>query len=323
MDEAEGVTARKSHAFVQITDTPANITTTNSHINAEGNSRIHAGHNIYYLHCTTQHHFDVADSLLQTTLKRKRSLADVGTIPRTREAQEDLDNVLGKLSKLSRSIQGRRGIEEGAEKIARRISAVLDAIVTHKHEELTWDVSNARQLGKLRDTVRWEEHFDINSVPQRRAMGRNARAKGRRISVEIGHWYMSLTTTTINVRHEWGLQETQILCDLRVEPRLGALGSPLAVYFSEHTDGHARGSIPPTILAYNRISNDADVFKLVSWDNIEGLQRLLACGRATIRDADESGRSLLHVGLHATSMGGLLTNLSMLVISTACDVVHS
>lgn len=298
MEDVDGEIPRTQQGPVRTTGIPASITSTYSHINAEGNSRVHAGH-VFHFHCTAQHHSDTAASIAQTTLKRKRSLADIGTAPRTREAQEDLDNALKKLGKLSQSIRGHRSMENGAEKIARRVSAVFDAIVTHSHGEGTSDHVMERQLGKLRGTVRWEEQFDINSVPQRRAMGTNARAKGRRILVQIGYWVISLTTTVFNMRHEGGLREEQVVSVLRIEPLLKASGSALAVYFSEYTDRHTRSLVPPVVLAYNTVSNSAEVFKLVLEDDLEGLQRVLACGEATIRDCDESGRSLLHVSFCA------------------------
>lgn len=302
MEEVDDVILRGPPEAVRPPDMPGGITSTYSHITAGDNSRVHAGH-VFHFHYTTQHHFDVARAVPQTTLKRKRSLADIGAAPRTREAQEDLEDVLKKLGKLALSIRGRRGRENGAEKIARRISAVFDALAKRGHDEESWDEVSARQLEKLNANVRWEEQFDINSVPQRRAMGASSRAKGRRISVEIGHWDISLTTTTVKIQCESGRHGTEILSTLRVEPRLGAPVSALTVYFSEHTDGRVRSSIPPSVLAYNTVSNDAEVFYLVSDDDLEGLRSLLACGKATIRDCDESGRSLLHVSLRARSTG--------------------
>jgi hypothetical protein len=227
-------------------------------------------------------------------LERKRSLADIETSPRTRKAQESLDTALKKLGKLSLSIQHRRE-GDAAEKIARRVAAVFDAITTYGEDEKTWDKIAARQLGKLRATVKWEEQFDINSVPQRCAVGKKARAKRRQILVHIGNWNISLTTTTFRFRSEDSLHEMETLSTLRVEPRSLSSGSALAVFFSEHTGSRARTNMHTNILTYNQISNESEVFEAVEEDDLDKLLRLLAYGKASIRDCDEAGRSLIHV----------------------------
>jgi hypothetical protein len=161
------------------TSIPPGVTSSYSNIAAHDHSRIHNGH-VYHLH---QHYTvrsnqdEFSESSSQATLKRKRSLLDVEKAPRTREAQESLDTVLRKLGKLSFSVQHRKE-GDGAEKLARRISAIFDAITTHG-DESTWDKVDSKRLGKLRSTVKWEERFDINSVPRRDILARNVRAKQR------------------------------------------------------------------------------------------------------------------------------------------------
>jgi hypothetical protein len=171
---------------------------------------------------------------------------------------------------------------------------VFEAITTHEDAE-TWDKTAARQLGKLGATVRWEEQFDINSVPERCAVRRNVRAKKRQILVHIGNWNISLTTTIFDSRREGCLQEVETFSTLRVEPRHQSTGSALAVFFSEHRYGCSTSTIPPTVLAYNMVDFDAEVFYVIEKDDLDNLLRLLASGESSIRDCDESGRSLLNV----------------------------
>ena len=271
--------------------------TSYSNVTARDHSRIHNGHVFHFhQHCAIQHHeHDSAENSSQATLKRKRSLADVEANPRTPQTQESLDTVLKKLGKLSLSIRHRKD-GAGAEKIARRIAAVIEAI-TMPGEVETWDEMTARHLGKLGATMKWEEEFDINSAPPRKIMNRNAKARTRRIVAQIGRWNISLTRTTVCSRCESGPRDVDILSTLRVEPQRQSSGSALAVFFSEHRNGRSTITIPPTVLAYNMVKDDAQVFRMIIDDMLDGLITLLVCGKASIHDCDEAGRSLLHVGL--------------------------
>jgi hypothetical protein len=208
--------------------------------------------------------------------------------------------VLQNLGKLSLSVRHRKD-GDGAEKIAWRIAAIFDAMTTYG-EVKTWDKTAARRLAKLGATAKWEEQFEINSVPQRRAIDKNAKAKRRRIFVQIGHWDLSLTTTTIlRKQRECGLCEKEILSILRVEPQYQSSRSALAVFFSEVTDGLSTSTIPPIVLAYNMVSPKQldKLLSVICSDDANGLLRLLADGEASIRDCDFLGRSLLHVSSHA------------------------
>lgn len=271
-----------------------------SNITANNNSRVHNGHNFnicqHFTVPSNEHDFEGSSS--RANLKRKRSPTDAEVIPRTREAQETLDTVLKKLGKLSLSIRHQK---EGAkaEKIARRIAAVFDAITTHG-DARKWDKTAARQLEKLGACVRWEERFDINSVPRRRSDNTNGRAIRKRIVVQIGHWNISLTTTTtLGSPRTGNLREVEVFSTLRVEPQHRSSGSAVAIFFREHMDDKSKSTIPPAVSAYNMVRDDSEVFQLIKNDDLDGLMRLLAVGQASTQDCDESGRSLLHVSFHA------------------------
>lgn len=278
---------------------PSSATSAYSNITAKHNSRVHNGDNYHFhQHLMVQNcRNDSEGNTWGGALKRKRSLADVDVTPRTREAQEMLDTVLHKLGKLSLNTRHRKE-GAGARKIARRIAAIFEAIATYGDEE-TWDETTARQLGKLRACVKWEERFDINSVPQRRTDNTNGRAMKTRIVVQISHWNISLTTTTLETPRTGGLYEVEVFSTLRVEPQDQLSGSALAIFFRETMDGNSRSTIPPTVSAYNMVRNDSKIFGLIRDDDLDSLMRLLASGQASIQDCDESGRSLLHVSLHA------------------------
>lgn len=53
--------------------------------------------------------------------------------------------------------------------------------------------------------------------------------------------------------------------------------------------------INPVILAYRIVPGKSEVFEMIRYDDLEGLKSLLADGKATIRDCDEYGATLLHV----------------------------
>lgn len=277
---------------------PSSNTSVYSNITATDNSKVHNGNNYHFhQHLVVQdcrHDFSRGSS--RATLKRKRSLVDADVTPRTREAQENLDTVLHKLGKLSLSVRHRKE-GAGAKKIARRIAAIFEAIATHGDEEM-WDKTTARQLGKLGACVKWEERFDINSAPQRRSDNTNGRAMKTQIVVQIGHWNISLATTTLETPRTRGLHEVEVLSTLRVEPQHQTSGSALAVFFRENIHDHSKSTMPPIVSAYNMVRNDSKIFKIIRDDDLDSLLRLLASGQASIQDCDESGRSLLHVSLH-------------------------
>ena len=57
------------------------------------------------------------------------------------------------------------------------------------------------------------------------------------------------------------------------------------------------------VMAYNQVKNDCKVFKLVENDDLVGLMKHLALGKAYTRDCDEDGRSLLHVSVFQIAFG--------------------
>lgn len=68
--------------------------------------------------------------------------------------------------------------------------------------------------------------------------------------------------------------------------------------------------IPPMLSVHVMIPDDSEIFRLIKDDNLQGVMKLLDQGRASLRDCDTKGRSLLSVSairnllvsLNATSL---------------------
>lgn len=267
---------------------------------ASGNSRVHYG-NVYHLHqlCSVQHQLGDKhqagdlDEPDYARLKRKRFLGDDGETPRTQNPQQTLERDLKKLGKLSLSIRHQKEGRD-AQKIARCISAILSALTIYRDGE-TCDETQQRELEKLRDTVRWAERIAIKSVPQRKSPAQTAKAKTRRLFVRILNHEISLSTTVVRSQRTAGLYDVDTFSTLRIEPLHASSGLPVAIFFSQQMSNCFTNVMHPNVTAYNRVPDGAEVFQVVDDDDLESLQRLIACGKASLWDCDEMGRSLLHV----------------------------
>jgi hypothetical protein len=74
--------------------------------------------------------------------------------------------------------------------------------------------------------------------------------------------------------------------------------------------------IHATILAYRCIGECSDAFRCVFSEDVVGLMMLLAEQKATIRDLDEGGRSLLHVSYapHTEAIWAWLTTPAYMLL---------
>ena len=267
---------------------------------ANGNSRVHYG-NVYHLHQLCGIHYQVGDKPRvrdldkpgHTGSKRKRFLRDTEETPRTHNPHRTLERDLKKLGKLSLSIRHQKEGRD-AQKIAGHISAILSALTTYgdgKH----CDENQKIQLEKLRDTVRWAERIAIKSVPQRKSPASDAKAKTSHLVVRVLNHEISLSTTVIRSQRTLELYDVETFSALRIEPLRASSGLPVAIFFSQQTSNCFTNVMHPNVTAYNRVPSSAEVFRVVDYDDLESLQRLLACGSASLWDCDEMGRSLLQV----------------------------
>lgn len=229
---------------------------------------------------------------------------------RTHNPQQTLERDLKKLGKLSLSI---RHEKEGtnAQKIARCISAILSALMTYSDGE-PCDENQQTQLEKLRDTVRWAERIAIKSV-ERKSPAQNAKARTRRLVARVLNHEISLSTTVIRSQRTLELYDVETFSTLRIEPLHASSGLPVAIIFSPQMSNCFTNVMHPNVTAYNRVPDSAEVFHVVHNDDLESLQRLLACGSASFRDCDEMGRSLLLVS-HPIGHLGRANGVSMPVV---------
>ena len=79
-------------------------------------------------------------------------------------------------------------------------------------------------------------------------------------------------------------------------------GSVVSAFFGERDNIDHVTTLCPVVTAYNQVSNDSEVFRIVEQDSLDDLLRMLAIGEASIRDCDEGGRSLLLVSPLATHL---------------------
>lgn len=121
------------------------------------------------------------------------------------------------------------------------------------------------------------------------------RATRRSSLIIFQKWKIALDTTSWEGLDEHASAVTGSFSALRLTPLDLASASPIAAFFGERTDYLQSSVIHPTILAYRTVSSQSEIFDLVRKDDITSLMLLLAEQKATIRDVDEKGQSLLHV----------------------------
>jgi hypothetical protein len=69
----------------------------------------------------------------------------------------------------------------------------------------------------------------------------------------------------------------------------------IAAYFRQSIEHDGFHSIQPTILVHTIVPSDSEVFQLTEAGDLRGLLQLFKDGKASVRDCDERGRSLLSV----------------------------
>ena len=71
--------------------------------------------------------------------------------------------------------------------------------------------------------------------------------------------------------------------------------SKISVAFEQFTRFRNATSLNPVLSFCAMIPDDAEIFYLISEDDVHGVQRMLEQGRASLSDCDSGGRSLLYV----------------------------
>lgn len=71
--------------------------------------------------------------------------------------------------------------------------------------------------------------------------------------------------------------------------------SKISVSFEQFISFRSATSLNPVLSFCAMISDDAEIFQLIYEDDVHGVQRMIEQGRASLRDCDSVGRSLLYV----------------------------
>ncbi|GAB7326433.1 hypothetical protein MBLNU13_g10445t1 [Cladosporium sp. NU13] len=273
-----------------------------SHISASGSSRVHNGNNYYITYeCSTGHGpMPLLRSDQQATVgqvsrlsqKRKRPVSDAPVITRDAQKRQTLATVLESLGQYSKSIQQQSEGEQST-RIADQLAIVLESL-----EQVSFDENKATdldcQLQDLKHQLRRARSIKINAISPQAHASRPYNAQTKLTRIAWGQCEISLRTKTLHSRSCDGQMLTETCSALNVQHAVGSRGPCIAVYFRESVDFDRTMTMHPIVLAYNQVDNDAQVLKLVKNDDLDGFLRHLALGKASIRDCDEAGRSLLH-----------------------------
>lgn len=284
---------------------------TYSHITASGSSRIHNGNNYYItydrsagngtLPMLLREQQAMNKHVSRSSQKRKRSFSDTPEPTRDSRERQTLATALESLGQYSKSIQQQSEGEQSS-----RIAAQL-AVISESFEQAASDGEDTgnldRQVRNLKDQLRRAKGIEINSASPQAHTSRQYMAQSKLAKITSGQWEISLTTKILHSRSTNGRILTETCSALSVQRAHGSQGPRIAAFFGESIDVQRAVMIDPIILAYNQVHNDAEVFRLVQDDDLDGFMKHLARGRASIRDCDEAGRSLLHVSLLASRLG--------------------
>ncbi|GAB7325794.1 hypothetical protein MBLNU13_g09883t1 [Cladosporium sp. NU13] len=260
------------------------------------------------------------------SLKRRRS-------PNEKEhkhkldKEESLEHALSKLGKFSKSVQDQR-IGKDAKKIVRRIALAIDAVKTQQAglpghpnaEPFTRMEHDRSDFKNIKKNLKITGRVDVNTGFRRRQSTKLTRAIRKYDKIAFEQWVISLKTLTIESRNSDGTAVIYSLVTLYLEPRVSGSGLPVTVYFGETRTHKGVNFINPVILAYRIVPNESEVFEAIEKDDLKGLITLLAAGKATVRDCDEDGTTLLHVNsFDAFNFHGNITRCGKILLKSGAD----
>ena len=152
-----------------------------------------------------------------------------------------------------------------------------------------------QELAKIQNGLLLTNRVGVNSLDQRSMPEQVIRAMRKSSLIIFEKWKIALDTTSWEALDEHAREVTGSFSALRLTPLELVSASPIAAFFGERTDHLQSSVIHPSVLAYRSVSRRSKIFDVLFLDDIMGLMLLLAEQKATIRDVDEQGRSLLHV----------------------------
>ena len=227
--------------------------------------------------------------------KRKR-IQDVDVEGPSRQGQDPVDMAIDHLGQLYLSIQHLQK-DRDAQKLAKWIRLLVGAF-TDEHAESQLE-HTLDGLESLQNGLVSVNRVSINSAPSsRRSLLTHVYEVKRKSSViVVGSWEIRLDTVIRDSIDTKGREVSESFSSLRLKPAGGAVvgGTSLSAFFGERTDHLQRSFFSPTIITYRTRDNSSEVFDLVYDDDVDGLIRLIALQKASARDCDADGRSLLFV----------------------------
>jgi hypothetical protein len=233
---------------------------------------------------------------------KRRRISDESSANKDTDKEDSLEYVLNKFGKFSKSIQDQR-IEKDAKKLVRRIALIINAVKRQakspENEQLDGRGGAASHdeddFENIDNCLLVAKRVDINTGFHRIGCTKLVRVVRKRDVVTFGQWEISLSSSTFEFRNENGTDIVQSLASVCLNPRATSAGSPVQIFFGEHRNHLAASFIHPVVFSYRIIPEDSAVFELVKNDDLAGLETLLACGKATLRDCDGFNTCLLTV----------------------------
>jgi hypothetical protein len=286
------ISHRKGHVYTSIV--------------TQDNARAHYGDNIAVKNYNTNYSLwplpsSARDAELQHPTqsgpKRKRIHdVDADAEGDSRQGQDPVDMAIDYLGQLCLSIQHFKK-DRDAQRLAKCIRVLVGTFTDECAEsrlEHTLDGLESLQNGLVS-----VNRVSINSAPSsRRTLPTHVFEVNRKSSVIIaGKWEIRLDTMNRDSIDTKGREVNESLSSLRLKPSGGPIvgGTSVSAFFGERTDYLQRSFFSPTIITYRTVDSSSEVFDLVRRDDVDGLVRLIALQKASARDCDGDGRSLLSV----------------------------
>jgi hypothetical protein len=275
------------------------------------NASNHSHHNYYFCSSSTQQsirslafggHRGGNNQGELVSLKRQR-LPDEDQYRNVFGKDQSLEHVLSKLGKFSKSIQDQR-IGKDAKKIAGRIALIIDALKRQAGPSQDFELGDMEERHEEDDFENIENSLivarrvDVNTGFLRTRHTELTQVVRKHDKIACEQWDISLRTSNFEFRNEDGTQTIESLSSLYLEPRSTHGGFPVTIHFGETRILSSVSFINPVVSAYRMVPYKSEVFEVVEKDDLESLLTLLAGSKATIRDCDEVGGTLLHVGRH-------------------------
>jgi hypothetical protein len=138
------------------------------------------------------------------------------------------------------------------------------------------------QVQRLLDQVQQTKRYKISAPTPRSQLLRLYKANHKVVHVRFGQWQIPLVTEQLTSRMLDGHVDTEVYSALHAQHAFNTRAPPIAACFGDIIQ--SSGQL-------------IKVFNLVECDDLNGLMRLLAVGKASIRDYDAQGRSLPFVSI--------------------------